>query len=221
MCDAWTKRHRCDAECIIEWLDNEVRIAFRERRRALGLGWDACGVLILDAGPHHLAKNNGEADRREQLCKEMDIHIVYFDPGASAHGQSMDQIHHLLSHFAGKHERLTLCFYDNVYLRCDPGDIKRTEQGRLPGLTNRQAIEGDLWAIDHMPPHMWLVAWYLSGYITDQEMNDIAIAKWGMEITEAKWLWRALKKQIDATPEDQIDLKVASHPSGDNTPFQE
>lgn len=215
------RSHMCDAECIIEWLDTEVRADFRQRRKDLDLSHDTKGMLILDAGPHHMAWKKGEQLRRDELCKELNIILVFLDPGSSAHGQPMDQLHNLLRHYAYKYERLTLGFYDNVYLRKDPQEIPRTEAGNVVGLTNRQSIMGDLWALDKLPKHMWLAAWRLTGYLSEQRANDIALEKWGVDLSEQKVLWRHLKKQFDAIAEDQVNLDVP--PAGgrpDNTPFE-
>ena len=215
------RSHMCDAECIIEWLDTEVREGFRNRRKYLNHDHEVKGMLLLDAGPAHIAWKQGEALRRDELCQELNIKLVFLKPGSSAHGQPMDQLHNILRHYSYKHEKLTLGHYDNIYSRKAPEDMPRTEAGNLVGLTNRQSILGDLWAMEKMPQHMWLLAWHMSGYLTEQEMNDIAKQRWGMDMQEQKAIWQRVKKDMDALREDQIDLEVVPRKSNvDIKPFE-
>ncbi len=215
------KSHMCDAECIVQWLGTVARELFRSRRRELGVGMEAKGLLTLDAGPHHIKWKDGFGERRDEILQAMNVILKILKPGSSAHGQPMDQIHNLLRHYAWKYEKLRTGNYDNVFIRVPPGETPRHESGGLVGLSNRDGILADLWGWEHIPKHMWLYAWYLCGYLSRSRMEEIAVMKCGMDTQEMKVAWRHAKKLLDDCREDLVDLSVApGKHSVDLTPFK-
>ena len=117
----------------------------------------------------------------------------------------MDQIHGHWRRYSNLFARLKMGACNNVRLRCHPDDIPRAEAGNLKGLPNRESIEGDLWAWRQMPPHIWLWAWHVCGYISEERLNEVAASKWGMSFEEYKKAWRELKKAFKSIPEDFLE----------------
>jgi hypothetical protein len=81
---------------------------------------------------------------------------------------------------------------------------------------------GDLWAIDAMPRHLWLMVWYSSGWLSHEELTVLGMTKWQLGPEELSATWRGIRNKIRHLAEDSIDLEVpAACGSRDYTPFMQ
>ena len=84
------------SEDFIGWFDQEWRDSVRMQRARHELTFADKALLIIDAGPDHLAWTKGQQIRLAQTGKETNTILEFLPAGASAHLQPADQIHNFL-----------------------------------------------------------------------------------------------------------------------------
>ncbi len=75
------KSHMNDGEMFIEWLETVVRDSFRLRPKDCGLSHEVKGMLIVDPGSSHICWTGGQKERRDAICKELNIRLEFLEPG--------------------------------------------------------------------------------------------------------------------------------------------
>ena len=63
---------------------------------------------------------------------------------------------------------------------------ERTPAGNIKPLSPTIACEGELWAYERIPPHLRVLAWVHTRFMTRERGNEILLSKYGLTIDAAK-----------------------------------
>ena len=82
------KSHMFTSEDFIEWIDQEWRDSVRMQRNRYGRQFSDKALLLIDAGPDHLAWAKGHQIRPAEIAQATNTSLEFLPDGASAHLQT-------------------------------------------------------------------------------------------------------------------------------------